>query len=60
METVAVNFHDEHGKFVSQFHLHAGDDAAGVKWLTVSSQLVLYASHKDFLQKVAELHKAQW
>jgi len=60
METVAVNFHDENGDCVSQFKLHAGDDACGVQWMTVSKQMKLFASHADFLQTVAELRNATW
>jgi ADP-ribose pyrophosphatase len=54
METVAVNFHDEDGKTFSKFTLQAGDDAGAVKWMTLDSDLVLYASHIQFLKVVAE------
>jgi ADP-ribose pyrophosphatase len=58
METVAVNFHDEDGKTFSKFPLQAGDDAGAVKWMTLDSDLVLYASHTQFLKLVAERHGA--
>ncbi|XP_033747683.1 ADP-ribose pyrophosphatase, mitochondrial-like isoform X2 [Pecten maximus] len=60
METVALNFHDESGSGVSQIHLHAGDDAVGVKWMDLTSKLEIYASHKDFLQEVARKLQASW
>lgn len=60
METVAVNFHDETGEKVGKFELHAGDDAAKVKWVDVDSSLKLYASHSDFIRKVVERLSAHW
>lgn len=60
METVAVNFHDETGEKVGRFKLHAGDDAAKVKWVDVDSSLKLYASHSDFIRKVVEQLSAHW
>ncbi|CAL1535414.1 unnamed protein product [Lymnaea stagnalis] len=60
METVAMNFHDEEGTGVAKFALHAGSDAEGVKWMDVDSSLQLYASHRDFIKKTAELRKAYW
>ncbi|XP_064620275.1 ADP-ribose pyrophosphatase, mitochondrial-like isoform X2 [Lineus longissimus] len=60
METIAVNFHDDTGNTVGLFKLHAGDDAKGVRWSDVSSTIKLYASHQDFIKKVAEMHAAHW
>lgn len=60
METIAVNFHDDTGKLFSAIKLEAGDDAKKVKWMDIGSELKLYASHKDFIQKVAEKHNAHW
>jgi len=60
METVAVNFHDETGDSVGKFNLHAGDDAVGVRWTDINSQLKLFASHVEFVKKVAELRNAYW
>ena len=37
-----------------------GDDAVGVAWTDVDSQLKLYASHSDFVKRTTELHKAHW
>jgi ADP-ribose pyrophosphatase len=54
METVCVNFHDEDGTVFNKFKLHAGDDAVGVKWTPITSDLKLFASHKDFVSKVYE------
>jgi ADP-ribose pyrophosphatase len=58
METVAVNFHDEDGKTFSKFILQAGDDAGAVKWMTLDSEITLYASHIHFLKAVANLRDA--
>jgi ADP-ribose pyrophosphatase len=55
METVAVNFHDENGDIFDKFKLHAGDDAVGVKWVPITRELKLYASHEDFVRKVYKL-----
>lgn len=60
METVAVNFHDETGEGLGKFALHAGDDAVGVRWTKVDSNLKLYASHKDFVEKTAKMNNAYW
>lgn len=59
METVAYNFHAESNVF-NQIKLKAGDDAKRVQWLDIDSSLVLYASHLNFIQNVANLHKASW
>ncbi|KAF6774078.1 putative ADP-ribose pyrophosphatase mitochondrial [Paragonimus kellicotti] len=60
METVAVNFHDETGDRIARFDLRAGDDAKKVCWMDVSSDIKLYASHRDFLQLAAKLRDARW
>ncbi|KAK8743997.1 hypothetical protein OTU49_000953, partial [Cherax quadricarinatus] len=61
METVAYNFHESsQDGILYSLQLHAGDDAQAVKWQDISSQLNLYASHRDFIQKVAEKHNAHW
>jgi len=60
METVAMMFHDSDGSGVAQFKLNAGDDAVGVKWLPLSKDLKLYASHSNFLQSAAEKLGASW
>lgn len=60
METIACNFHDEHGDIVGQFKLQGGDDAEKATWHDLSSKLKLFASHVDFLRQVAIIHKAHW
>lgn len=60
METVAYNFHDETGEFVGKFHMHAGDDAVGVKWMDIDRNLQLYASHSSFIERVVQRLKAHW
>jgi|ERR1712130_145851 len=59
METQAYNYHDELGS-LSWLALTAGDDASDVKWSDISADLKLYASHSDFVRRVAQLHEAHW
>lgn len=40
--------------------LEAGDDAGKVKWVDISDQLKLYASHSQFIKLVAEKRDAHW
>lgn len=56
METVAYNFHDESGSTVEALKLRAGDDAVGVRWVDITSDLKLYASHEDIVNSVLKLH----
>ncbi|ETE66064.1 ADP-ribose pyrophosphatase, mitochondrial [Ophiophagus hannah] len=60
METEAVNYHDESGEAMKNLHLEAGDDAGKVKWVDISENLTLYASHSDFVRLVAEKRGAHW
>ena len=60
METVAKNFHDETGDAFNRVNLRAGDDAASVSWIDVGHEMKLYASHCDFLSRVATLRKAYY
>ena len=76
METVVLNFHDETGdkvkrkvitilcshfcRQVGKFPLQAGDDAAAICWMEISSEIKLYASHRDFVKSVVEKHNAHW
>lgn len=60
METVAFNFHDENNEVLNEIKLEAGDDAGKVQWISIDKNLKLYASHKDFIEKVAKLHNAHW
>ncbi|CAF4934259.1 unnamed protein product [Pieris macdunnoughi] len=56
METVAYNFHDNEGSIVGELKLNAGDDAVGVCWVDITSDLKLYASHKDIVDSVLARH----
>ncbi|CAD5120961.1 DgyrCDS9507 [Dimorphilus gyrociliatus] len=58
METEAYNFHDEEGSSFSKIELKAGDDAKHVQWMPITSDIKLYASHSDFVRKVAQRHNA--
>jgi ADP-ribose pyrophosphatase len=60
METVAVNFHDESGDFLSKLKFEAGDDAVGIHWIDVDRSVKLYASHSRLIQVTAELRKAHF
>jgi ADP-ribose pyrophosphatase len=60
METVASHFHDAEGTAVGALPLEAGDDAVGVRWMDLSSDLKLYASHSHFLKAVAEKMEVPW
>ncbi|XP_041979420.1 ADP-ribose pyrophosphatase, mitochondrial-like isoform X2 [Aricia agestis] len=55
METTAYNYHDETGSVVGSLQLKAGDDAVGVKWVDITPELNLYASHKDMVNAVLAL-----
>ena len=58
METLACNFHDENSEIIGFFELKGGDDAESAKWIDLSSELMLFASHKDFLHNVAVMHNS--
>lgn len=60
METVAVNFHDETGEFLSKLKFEAGDDAVGIHWIDVDKNIKLYASHSKFIEKTAEIKKSHF
>uniref|UniRef100_A0A182TID3 Nudix hydrolase domain-containing protein n=1 Tax=Anopheles melas TaxID=34690 RepID=A0A182TID3_9DIPT len=60
METVAVNFHDGSGSVVGRFPLHAGDDAAQVRWMDVGEGVKLYASHSNIVKRVVDMLEAHW
>ena len=59
METIAFHFHDD-GSVFKRIKLKAGDDAKKVQWMPIDSKLRLYASHKDFISKVANSFDAHW
>ncbi|XP_076636109.1 ADP-ribose pyrophosphatase, mitochondrial [Colletes latitarsis] len=60
METVASNFHDEHGSAVGQITLTAGDDARNAKWMTVDRNLNLYANHIELIKRTVRKRNAHW
>jgi len=60
METTAFLFHDESGESVGRMPLQAGDDAKALKWIDISSEINLYASHKEFIEKAVYKMGAHW
>jgi len=60
METVAMNFHDKDSSVFNGVDLKAGDEASGAQWKRIDRNLKLYASHEDYIKKVAELHGAHY
>lgn len=54
METVAFSFHDSKNTIFKNFELKAGDDAANVTWMDINADINLYATHKEFVEKVAK------
>jgi len=60
METTAFLFHDETGDKVGQLKLQAGDDAKDLKWIDLSADINLYASHKDFIERAVRQLGAHW
>lgn len=60
METVAVNFHDEDGSFLSKLNFEAGDDAIGIHWIDVDEGVKLYASHSRLIEATAQLRNAHF
>lgn len=60
METEAVNYHDETGETMDNLPLEAGDDAGVVKWVDISEDLKLYASHNYFIKLVTDKREAHW
>jgi ADP-ribose pyrophosphatase len=60
METVAMNFHDEAGDFLTKLNFEAGDDAVGIKWIEVDRSVKLYASHALMIEETAILRNAHF
>ena len=60
METVAFLFHDETGDSVGKLKLQAGDDAKALKWIDISEDIELYASHKQFIEAAVRHLGAHW
>lgn len=56
IESVAYNFHDDDGSTVGKLELNAGDDAVGVRWIDISPELALHASHNDIVLEVYKRH----
>ena len=60
METTAYNFHDGENSNLGLIDVNGGSDALRAFWHDLGSETKLYASHANFLQKVAEIHEAHW
>ena len=60
METAVYNFHDKSGTLFKNISLTPGDDAGSAKWQDIDGSLNLYANHKQFIHKVAEMHNSHW
>lgn len=60
METVAFLFHDDTGESVGKLKLKAGDDAKALKWIDISEEIELYASHKEFIETAVRKLGAHW
>lgn len=60
IETVVYNFHDEDRSGFKGIKLQAGDDATHAVWTDVSSELELYANHKEFLHQAVLRLDAHW
>ena len=45
---------------VARFPLQAGDDAVAICWMELSSEINLYASHRDFVQTTVNRLGAHW
>jgi hypothetical protein len=57
---LAYNFHDENNEHLGLLNVQAGSDATSAFWHDLDSQLPLFASHADFLKRVAYFHNAHW
>lgn len=60
IETVVVSFHDNAGRVLHNFKLHAGDDARAVKWVELRRDMDIYPSFLYLLEQVAILRGAAW
>ncbi|CAF0965387.1 unnamed protein product [Adineta ricciae] len=60
METTVYNFHDEEAKHLALINVNAGSDATDAFWEDLDSKMPLFASHADFLRRVAALHNSHW
>ena len=59
IETDCRTFHADDPQ-ITNLPLKAGSDAKNAEWVDISSSLSLYASHKAFIEKVAQLRNASW
>ncbi|CAF1586152.1 unnamed protein product [Rotaria sp. Silwood1] len=60
METTAYNFHDGNNEHLALINVNGGSDALSAFWNDLSGEIPLFASHSDFLRRVAEIHRAHW
>ncbi|CAF2972246.1 unnamed protein product [Rotaria sp. Silwood2] len=60
METTAYNFHDGNNEHLALINVHGGSDASSAFWHDLGGETPLFASHSDFLRRVAEIHNAHW
>ncbi|CAF1527394.1 unnamed protein product [Rotaria magnacalcarata] len=60
METTAYNFHDGNNEHLALINVHGGSDALSAFWHDLGSETPLFASHADFVERVAHLHQAHW
>ena len=58
IESKAVNYHDEDGKMFDKFHLEAGDDAVGVRWMDVTCNKGFSTVHGDMVKQASILRGA--
>lgn len=54
------NFHDENAEHLALLDVNAGSDATDAFWEDLDSKMPLFASHADFLRRVAVLREAHW
>ena len=40
--------------------MFVGDDAVGVQWMDITSEIRLFASHIDMIKEVVDVHNARW
>lgn len=60
-ETTALNFHDTNGNILRDVNwVPANGEIKAVKWVEVSSSMVLFARHKNLARLVAKERGAHW
>uniref|UniRef100_H2ZBV6 Nudix hydrolase domain-containing protein n=1 Tax=Ciona savignyi TaxID=51511 RepID=H2ZBV6_CIOSA len=60
IETSVFNFHDDNGSTFDRIKLHPGEETSGVQWKRIDQSINLFASHFQFLEKVAKMHNAHF